>query len=133
MNNSIKDEIFEYALNTYGIEPDYPFDSDPDTPVLRHSDNRKWFAILMNVSRSVLGLGGDGRVDVMNIKCDPILSGSLRLQKGYLPAYHMNHEKWLTILLDGTVPVNEIFPLLDMSFELTMKKYRKRADKDSDR
>ena len=124
MNENVQ-SIFTYAEQQYGVEPDYPFSNDPDIPVLRHRGTRKWFAILMNVSRSVLGLEGEGRVDIMNIKCDPILSGSLRMEPGYLPGYHMNHEQWLTILLDGTVPLEEIYPLLDLSFELTMKKPKK--------
>ena len=123
--NQIIRELFDYSLETYGVEPDHPF-SDEDIPVLRHRDNKKWFAIFMNVNRSVLHIGGEGRVDIMNIKCDPILSGSLRLNDGYLPAYHMNHEQWLTILLDGTVPTEDIFPLLDLSFELTMKKRKRK-------
>ena len=124
MNELIK-AIFEYAENRYGVEPDYPFPDDPDIPVLRHRGTRKWFAILMNVSRSALHLDGDGRVDIMNVKCDPVLAGSLRMEPGYLPAYHMNHDLWLTILLDGTVPLTEITPLLDMSFELTFHKPKK--------
>ena len=118
--------LFDYALEIYGVEPDCPF-SGEDYPVLRHRDSKKWFAIFMNVDRSVLHIGGDGRVDIMNVKCDPILSGSLRLNDGYLPAYHMNHEQWLTVLLDGTVPFEDVTPLLDMSFELTMKKPRKKT------
>lgn len=129
--NDLIQHIFDYAWEHYGVEPDYPFSDDPDIPVLRHRGTRKWFAILMNVSRAVLHLEGDGRIDIMNIKCDPILSGSLRLQEGYLPAYHMNHDQWLTILLDGTVPFDEITPLLDMSFELTMKKQGKRRKQET--
>lgn len=123
--NEIIISIFEYVERQYGVEPDHPFSNKPDIPVLRHRGTRKWFAIFMNVSRAALGLEGEERVDIMNIKCDPILSGSLRLQHGYLPGYHMNHEQWLTILLDGTVPIEEIFPLLDLSYELTMKKPKK--------
>ena len=125
--NELMQALFDYAQFTYGIEPDCPFPND-DYPVLRHRDNKKWFAIFMNVDRSVLNIGGEGRVDIMNVKCDPILSGSLRLNDGYLPGYHMNHEQWLTILLDGTVPFEDITPLLDMSYELTMKKYKRKKD-----
>lgn len=124
--NELKKQIFDYALEHYGVEADYPFSADPDIAVLRHRGSRKWFALFMTVSRSVLNLGSEERVDIMNVKCDPILSGSLRLQQGYLPAYHMNHDQWLTILLDGTVPFEEITPLLDLSFELTLKKPKTR-------
>lgn len=125
--NELVCQIMEYAEQQYGVEPDYPFENDSETPVLRHRGNKKWFAILMNVSRSALHLDGDGRVDIMNVKCDPLLSGSLRMEAGYLPAYHMNHDLWLTILLDGTVPLAEITPLIDMSYELTMPKPKKRS------
>ena len=123
--NELMIRIFDYAREHYGVDPDCPFPNDPDTPVLRHLGTRKWFAIFMNVSRAALHLEGEGRVDIMNVKCDPLLSGSLRKEPGYLPAYHMNHDLWLTILLDGTVSFEDIIPLLDMSFELTMTRVYK--------
>lgn len=119
---TVTEELFAYAENTYGVEPDFPFSTAPTYAVLRHLSNRKWFALFMDVPRFRLGLDGEEKVDILNIKCDPILSGSLRLQEGCFPAYHMNHDGWLTILLDGTVPTEEIIPLLDLSYELTMVK-----------
>ncbi len=129
---TVTERLFAYAADTYGVEPDYPFSTAPTYAVLRHLSNRKWFALVMDVPRVRLGLDGDNRVDILNIKCDPILSGSLRMEKGYFPAYHMNHEGWLTILLDGTVPVEDIIPLLDMSYELTLRlpKKRRKSKKD---
>lgn len=125
-DNELMIRIMDYAREHYGVEPDFPFPNYPDIPVLRHHGSRKWFAIFMNVSRSVLRLDGDDPVDIMNVKCDPILSGSLRMQEGYLPGYHMNHDQWLTILLDGTVPYEEIIPLLDMSYDMTFRMPKKR-------
>ncbi len=120
--NPLTEGLFDYARTAYGVEPDYPFPTAPDYPVLRHRDTRKWFALFMDVPRNRLGLDGEERVDILNVKCDPMLGGSLRLEKGYFPAYHMHHESWLTVILDGTVPLDDILPLLDMSFELTAKK-----------
>ncbi len=125
MSSLIKD-VFDYAANTYGVEPDYPFSSAPTYAVLRHLSNRKWFALFADVRRDKLGLSGEGKVDIINVKCDPILSGSLLMQEGYYPAYHMNHESWITILLDGTAPLEEIYQLLDLSYELTMVKPKKK-------
>lgn len=125
MSTLIKD-VFDYAANTYGVEPDYPFSTAPTYAVLRHLSNRKWFALIGDVRRDRLGLSGEGKVDIINVKCDPILSGSLLMQEGYYPAYHMNHESWITILLDGTVPLEEICQLLDLSYELTMVKPKKK-------
>jgi predicted DNA-binding protein (MmcQ/YjbR family) len=41
------------------------------------------------------------------------------MKAGFLPAYHMNKEHWLTVLLDNTVPEKEIYELIDDSYELT--------------
>lgn len=116
-----KEELFEWVKNVYGVEPDYPW-IDDDSAVLRHKDNRKWFALVMNITADKLGLRSSQRVDVLNIKCDTLLIGTLHQQKGFFPAYHMNKMNWVSILLDGTVKSNEIKPLVDMSYELTRQK-----------
>ena len=122
---SVKQEILDYAKKTYKSIPDNPFSLAPTYQVLRHEDTRKWFALFMDITRDKLGLDGTDVIDVINLKCNPILSGSLRKMKGYFPAYHMHRENWITILLDGTVPTKYIIPLIDLSFELTDKKPRK--------
>ena len=42
-------------------------------------------------------------------------------KEGYYRAYHMNKEKWLTILLNDTVKDNEIITLIDESYNLVYK------------
>lgn len=124
-DNSInRDVILNYALSTYGTEPEYPWESSPDNAVLRNMMSGKWYAIIMCVKRQILGLDGDGFVDVMNVKCDPILVGSLRMKNGFLPAYHMNKDKWISILLDGSVSKEEIFPLIDESYNLLCQRLK---------
>ncbi len=122
---TIKEQLLSYAKKTYKTVPDAPFRTAPTYFVLRHADTRKWYALFMDVPRERLGLPGNEYVDILNIKCDPVLSGSLRMGKGILPAYHMHRDSWITILLDGTVPAKDIFPLLDMSYELTRKKSKR--------
>lgn len=118
---TIKEEVLAYARKTYQAVPDAPFRTAPTYLVLRHADTRKWYALFMDVPRKKLGLPGDESVDILNIKCDPLLSGSLCMKAGFLPAYHMHRESWITILLDGSIDAREIFPLLDMSYESTRK------------
>lgn len=119
-----RQKVFDYVKKTYGTEPDYPWMDD--NAVLRHADNNKWYGLVMAVGRDKLGLSGDGTVDVLNVKCDPMLAGSLRQQDGFHPAYHMNKDKWLTARLDGSASDDEIKSLIDLSYELTaMKKRRK--------
>ncbi len=121
----LTDEILEYAKKHYKTAPDYPWKRSPESMVLRHKDTRKWYALIMPVRREHLAMEGDGEIVIMNLKCDPVMSGSLRSNPGILPAYHMNHSEWISVLLDGTVGLNEVLNLLDLSYELTASKKTK--------
>lgn len=114
-----RSEIFGYADKKYNVKPDYPFEKYRHYAVLRHSDGDKWFGLVMNVSRDMLGLKGEGEVDVLDIKCHPAKVDDFKTRPGFRPAYHMNKEHWLTAVLDGSVSEGEIFTLLDDSYDLT--------------
>ena len=79
----------------------------------------------MDIPKSKLGLRGDGDIDIVNLKCEPAVIGSLRLEKGFFPAYHMSKDKWISVALDGSVDDEQLLFLLDMSFELTDIKIKK--------
>ncbi len=114
--------VFSYAEKHYKTLPDYPWKNDSESAVLRHRETRKWYGLVMKISKKKLGLPDNEMCDVLNVKCDPLLSASLRSQEGIFPAYHMNHTEWITILLDGTVPDEKVFNLLDLSYTLTAPK-----------
>ena len=124
MKNYDRNEIFQYAKERFGTEPEYLWMKFPNYAVLRNSNNSKWYAAIMDVQKQKLGLKGKEYVDILVVKCDPIMIGSLLNSKGYLPAYHMNKSTWITILLDGSISKDEIFNLIDLSYEMTQKKKR---------
>ncbi len=113
----MRETVLELAQERYGTEPEYLFTKYPGFAVLRHP-NKKWYGVIMDLSRQKLGLLGEGTVDALNVKCDPVMSGSLRLQPGILPGYHMNKASWITIVLDGTVDLEQIGILLDISYDM---------------
>ena len=51
-----RDEIIAHVQKEYGIISDHPWKRDPDSTVFRHEDNRKWFGLILNVSRKNLGV-----------------------------------------------------------------------------
>lgn len=120
-----KRELQTYIAETYNTDPDFPWESNPTFAVYRHRSNKKWFALVMDIPKSKLGLRGDGDIDIVNLKCEPALIGSLRLEKGFFPAYHMSKDKWISVALDGSVDDEQLLFLLDMSFELTDVKIKK--------
>ncbi|MBD7913424.1 MmcQ/YjbR family DNA-binding protein [Clostridium cibarium] len=114
-----REEIFNYVKGKFYTEPDYPWLKYPDHAVLRHEGGGKWYGLIMNVPRIKLGLTGKGSVEILNLKCDPELKSILRDQEGILPAYHMNKEHWITIVLNSSFPKEEINNLIDLSYDLT--------------
>ena len=114
-------ELENYILNTYNARHDYPWAKFPDFEVFRHPNN-KWFALIMDLQKSKLGLSGTEMISIVNLKCSPLIMGSLTAQKGIFPAYHMNKEHWVTVALDGSVPDDELKMLIGISYDATSPK-----------
>lgn len=121
-----REQLEKYLCETYAADRDHPWIKHPNYAVFRHSDNRKWFAVIMEVSKSKLGLAGDEMLSVVNFKCAPAFIGSLRMESGFFPAYHMNKDNWITAALDGKADDEKIKVLADMSYELTSTKKRRK-------
>ena len=115
-----KQHFFEYCLSTYGTSPDYPFDENFETAVFRHSDNRKWYAIVMRVSRCKFGFDSDEVIDVVNLKLPIEMFGSFGAADGVYPAYHMNKLHWISVLLPDA-PDDVVRFLVNVSFEATKR------------
>lgn len=125
---SLREAVLELAQEQYSTEAEYLWARTPNFAVLRHP-NTKWYGVVMDLPRSRLGLPGEGLVDALNVQCSPLMAGSLRQQPGILPGYHMNKEKWITVLLDGTVDLEEIAILLDMSYDIARDKVKRKMRK----
>ena len=68
-----RDSVLKLCNDRYANTADYPFTNDFNTAVLRHSDTRKWYAIIMNVPLKTFGLKSDKKVDVINLKVDTLI------------------------------------------------------------
>ena len=113
-----KQKFLSYCLSTYGTSPDYPFEEDFVTAVLRHADNRKWYAIVMRVSRRKFGFDSDEIINVVNLKLPTEMFGSFGTADGVYPAYHMNKLYWISVLLPDA-PDDIVQFLVNVSFEET--------------
>ncbi len=113
-----RQEIIDFVRDEFDVAYEQLWINFPNYLVFRNRRNKKWFAIMMDIERAKLGLEGDGKIDVVNLRCDPLLLGSLRLNPGYLPAYHMSKKNWVTVLLDGTVGEEELKSLVCLSYDL---------------
>lgn len=116
-----KDLVFDYVKNQYGTEPEYLWDSSPESAVFRHR-NGKWYGLVMKIHKSRLGIEpeegeSDEEIFILNVKCEPLIVDFMTRSKGFYHGYHMNKENWLTIMLDGTVDKGSILQFIDKSYE----------------
>ena len=119
-----RQEFEEYVKKEYNEYPEYLFGDTPDCAVYRHSDNRKWFCIIMNIPKRRLGIDSDEKANIVNLKCSQEIIGDIVREDGIFPAYHMNKNHWISVLLDGSVDENTVRWLARISFELTERKVK---------
>ena len=123
------EEIFKYVQKQYGTVPEYLWSKSPDSAVLRHK-NGKWYAVIMTVEKSKLGLEGKNPVDIMDVKCDPDMTNMIIQTHGFLPGYHMNKQHWISVRLDGAVPQEEVVRLCKSGYALIFAKLTKKMQKE---
>lgn len=122
-------ELARYARETWGTEAEHLFSETPETYILRHRENRKWYAVVMSIPRSKLGLEGEDPVFLLDVKCGPLLSGSYLGKPGVVPAWHMNKTHWIGVLLDGSAEEETVRELLEISYRLTAGRRKERGGK----
>ena len=112
--------IMARVQEKYGNQLEYLWEKSPDTAVLRHEGNKKWYAVLMKISWNKLEKGREGIVEAVNLKHDQVVD--LLSQKGIYPAFHMNKRYWISVAFDGTLSDSAILELIERSWNLTSKK-----------
>lgn len=124
--------VVDYIQRKYKAFPEFLWKRYPEYAVFRHADNKKWFALVARVSRKTLGLGDGDEVDIINIKVDDLIFRDILIsQDGIIPGYHMNKQHWVTVLLDGTVPEQQVMGLIDGSFLATASARKKNMNRPS--
>ena len=111
-------KVIEYAREKYGGELEFLWERYPDAAVLRRKDNKKWYALFMTIPKNKLGLDGGELVEIIDLRFNTDELAKKVDGERYFFGYHMNKKHWITILLDGSVPAEEILPRLDNSYTL---------------
>lgn len=112
-----REDVIKYIAEKYDIQPRFPFDAS-EACAFYDKENQKWFGLILSVSKRKLGLHEEEPIDVMNVKADPDFISFLANKEGYRPAYHMNKRNWISLRLDGSLDLHEIFLRIDESFAL---------------
>lgn len=110
-----RDEAIAACGAFAGVYEDYPF-HDPAWTVMRHQSNRKIFAMIFERQGHIW----------INVKAEPQWADFWRgAFEAVVPAYHMNKQHWVSIILNGTMPEEEIRRLIQESYALTAPRHKK--------
>lgn len=108
-------KMISFCLTFAGAYEDYPFDEGNWT-VMRHTDTKKSFACIFERYGEIW----------INLKSEPMQAEFLRsVYASVIPAYHMNKIHWNSVILDGSVPEEELYSMIEDSFNLTALKKKK--------
>ena len=125
--NSFRENVFEYVNKKYKSEIEYLWAKYPEDAIFRNNENRKWYGIVMEIPYKKLGINKDSTVVILNVKIDDIILKDLLIQQdGIFNAYHMKICKWISVLLDGSVDISQIYHLIDLSFAAVSSKTKKK-------
>ena len=115
--------VLKYAKSKYGTPSEYLWDDE--NSIMRRKDNGKWYILVMIVDKKKLGLEGEGKIEIIDLRGVKEDIPGLIDGVNYLPAYHMNKKSWFTVPLDGRVSAEILCALVDMSYELAGGKSKK--------
>jgi len=106
-----REQLFAYCLSKPGSEETYPFDMT---------------TAVFKVMNKMFALIGTGELSI-NLKCEPSHAEALRsLIPAVRPGYHMNKTHWNTVIIDGSIPDDQIVDMIDHSYDLVVKGLRAR-------
>lgn len=104
-----------YCNSKAGVTEELPFD---DT------------TLTMKVSGKIFAILPLDRADEpprISLKCDPALADMLRtIYDAVQPGYHLNKKHWNTVIVDGSIPMDEIYEMIDNSYNLVVKSLPKK-------
>jgi predicted DNA-binding protein (MmcQ/YjbR family) len=102
------ESLRNYCLSKKGVTESFPFDET---------------TLVFKVMGKMFALTGlEDEILTVNLKCNP--ENAIRLREKFpaiQPGYHMNKKHWNTIIVDGSIPDEQIFQWMDDSYNLVVK------------
>ncbi len=107
-----RQEIIDYGMTFAGAYTDVPF-KDENWVLLRYAKNKRTF---------VWTFEREGKIWI-SVKVAPEWRDFWRsVYDSVVPAYHLNKQHWNSVILDGTVPDEEIKRMIRESYALITSK-----------
>lgn len=111
--------IIKYIKEKYDNELEYLWKKFPENAIARNKENKKWYLVILTLDESKLIEGKSGKIEILDIRYQKDSIESIIDNVKFFPGYHMNKKSWITIKLDNSIKIEEIYKLIDNSYNLT--------------
>lgn len=115
-------EIIKYIKKRYNDDLEYLWKKFPENAVWRNKINNKWYGALLVLSERKLEIASDRIIDIIDLRYQKDKIKEIIDNENVFAGYHMNKDSWITIRLDGSVNIQEIYKLIDNSYTLSLEK-----------
>lgn len=115
-------EVIKYVKDKYNDDLEFLWKKFPENAVWRNKTNDKWYGVLLVISERKLGLESNKVIEIIDLRYSKDKIKEIIDNKKIFAGYHMNKDNWITIKLDDSIKIEEIFELIDNSYNLSVSK-----------
>ena len=123
LGSFVYEDILCYAKGKYNSTTVQPFKTNPDIKALVTTKN-KWYALFLDVEYSKLQKDSlvDSKVKIINLKHLSSEISTVINNRNIFPAYHMNKNHWISVVLDNNIDIEYVKGLIELSYDLANNK-----------
>lgn len=114
--------IINYVKAKYDNDLEFLWKKSPKNAIWRNQNNRKWYGAVLVISKDKLKIESNEMVEILDLRYKKNDIKNIIDNYKIFPGYHMNKDNWITIILDGRVELEEIYQLIDNSYQLSLHK-----------
>ena len=114
--------IINYVKAKYDNDLEFLWKRSPKNAIWRNQNNRKWYGAVLVISKNKLKIESNEMVEILDLRDQKNDIKNIIDNYKIFPGYHMNKDNWITIILDGRVELEEIYQLIDNSYQLSLHK-----------
>ncbi|MCM1052953.1 MAG: MmcQ/YjbR family DNA-binding protein [Ruminococcus sp.] len=115
-------DLIKHIKEKYHDDLEYLWEKFPNNAIWRNKKNNKWYGILMVLNESKLGLNSNQLIDILVLRYPKEKIDNIIDNKKIFKGYHMNKNHWITLKLDGSIDINDIYCFIANSYEISLAK-----------
>ena len=117
------EDVLRYVKERYNSTTVKPFKTNPDIKALVTAKN-KWYALFLDIEYNKLKKDSlvDSKVKIINLKHISSKISDITDNRNIFPAYHMNKNHWISVVLDNNIDTEYVKELIEISYNLVNNK-----------